>query len=99
MKEACTETYRLIEDCREHKQEDDIKEIDCRNGDIEGVGLLVHPRSKNANSNEEASLDDDQSNGLSCAAALSKGDEQGLDKDVREKWHDEVVCCGAELDV
>lgn len=43
-----------VEHIREHEQEDGVDEIDHRNGDVENVGLLIHPRTENADRNKHA---------------------------------------------
>lgn len=74
------QTYWLIENSCEDKQEDDIKEIYGGNGDVEGVGLFVHPWSKNANSNEESCFDYYQGDSLGCTAVLGEGYEYGFNE-------------------
>ena len=73
--EGSADTYRLVEDCGEDQKEDDVDEIDGSNGNVETVGLLVHPWAEDADSNEENSLDDDQCDGLAGTSALSESDE------------------------
>ena len=76
------QTYWLIENSCEDKQEDDIKEIHGGDGDVEGVGLFVHPWSKNANGNEESCFDHYQGDSLGSTAALGEGYEYGFDEDI-----------------
>lgn len=76
------QTYWLIENSCEDKQKDNIEEIHGGDGDVEGVGLLVHPWSKNANGNEESCFDHYQGDSLSSTAALGEGYEYGFDEDI-----------------
>ena len=92
-------TYRLLEDLSEHQQENCAKEVNCSDGNVESVGLLVHPRAEDGDTNEKSSLDQDKGNGLGLSAGLSKADKHGLDKDVGKPWDDEPVCCSLELDI
>lgn len=92
-------TYRLIEDCGEDQKKDDVDEVDGGDGNVEAVGLLVHPWTKNADGNEETSFQNHQSDCLSGTATLSEGNEQPLHKDIGQEWDDEIVGRGAELDV
>ena len=89
----------MIKYRRKNQQENGVDEIDGCNGDVESVGLLIHPRPENADTNEEGSLDDDQCNRLSRAAVLGESDEQRFNQDVTQTWHNEVVGGGTKLDV
>ena len=89
----------MIKDRGENQQEYRVDEVDGCYGDVEGVGLLVHPWPKNADANQEAGLDDDQCNGLGNAAVLAKSDEQCFDQNISQTWHDEIVGSSTELDV
>ena len=93
------QAYRLVEDRGENQQENSINEVDSCDGDVERVGLLVHPWPENADANEEASLDNDQGNGLSNAAVLAKSDKQRLDQNITQARHDKVVGGRTELDI
>ena len=66
-------TYRLIENSCEDKQEDNIEEIDGGDGDVESVGLLVHPWSKDANGDEKSCFDHYQGDSLGGTAVLGEG--------------------------
>ena len=76
-------TYRLVEDSRKYKQEDDIHKIDSGNRDVERVGLLVHPRPEDTDTNEENRFNDDQSDSLHSSVLLCKGKKERLNKDVK----------------
>lgn len=93
------QAYWLVEDRGENQQENSVKEVDCCDGDVKCVGLLVHPWPENADANEKASLDDNQCNGLSDAAVLAKSDEQCFDQNITQTRHDEVVGGRTELDI
>lgn len=49
-------TYRLVKDCREYEQKDSVQKVDCGNGYVESICFLVHPWSKDADTDKEASL-------------------------------------------
>jgi hypothetical protein len=89
----------LAEDLGEHQQEERAEEVDSSNGDVETVGLLVHPWAENRDTNEKTELDQDKSDSLGLAAALSETDEHGLDEQVSEPWNDEPVSGSLKLDV
>ena len=92
-------TYGLLEDLSEHQQEESTEEVDSGNGNVETVGLLVHPRAKDRYTDEQNSFDEDKRNGLGLEAALRKTDEHGLDEEVSEPWNDEPVGGSLELNV
>ena len=73
---VCEQAYRLIEDRGEDQQEDSVNEIDGCDGNVESVRFFIHPWPENADTDEEAGLDDDQCNGLGDAAVLAESDEQ-----------------------
>ena len=89
----------MVEYSRKNKHEDDIKEIHSGNGNVESIRFLVHPRSKNADSDQESRLDNHERNRLDCAVRLGERQKHSLDEDVEEERQDEVVRRGAELDV
>lgn len=91
------ETYGLLEDLREHKQEECTKEVDGGNSDVETVGLLVHPGAENRDANEKGKLDKNESDSLDGSTALRETNKHGLDEDVSEPRNDEPVSSGLEL--
>ena len=52
-------TYRLVKDSGKYKKEDDIQKVDSGNRDVECVGLLVHPRPEDTDTDEENRFNDD----------------------------------------
>lgn len=90
---------RQAEDAGEEKQEDGVEEVQGADGNVEGIGLLVHVRSENTDDNEEDGLDDEEGNGLESAVALTKSDEHSLEKKVSQDGDDEVVGSSLELNV
>ena len=92
-------TYRLVEHLGEDQQEDDVDEVDHDDGDVERVRLLVHPRTQDADAHEQGGLDENQGDGLREEALLGEPDEGGLEEDVGEHGHDEVVRRGPVLHV
>ena len=92
-------TYRLVEDISEDEQEDSAEEAHGSNGDIQTVGLLVHPRSDDADANEPSSLDDQEADCLGDRAALRKSHKDRLAQDVGKLGKDEVVGSCTILDV
>lgn len=95
----CRQAYRLVENRGENQQENRVNEVNSCNRDVESVGLLVHPWPENADTNQEAGLDDNQCNSLGDAAILAKSNEQSLDQYISQTWHDEIVGSSSELDV
>jgi len=96
----CTRnTYWLVEDLGKDEQENDVEEVNDGDRDVEAVCLLVHPWLQNADPDQEASLDDQQPDGLSDRSTLSKGHEDCLEKNIQEDGEDEVICSGTELDI
>ena len=93
------DTHGLIEDAGKDQEEDDVDEVDDGDGDVERVGLLVHPRSQDADCHEQASFDQHQGDRLGRSVLLDQGDEDGLDQDVCEDGDNEVVGRGTELNV
>lgn len=91
--------YWLVENRGENQQENRVDEVDGCNGDVESVGLLVHPWPENADTNQEAGLDDNQCNSLGDAATLAESDEQSFDQNVSQTWHDEIIGSSSKLDV
>ena len=89
----------MVEDRGENQQENRVDEVDGCDGDVEGIGLLVHPWSENADTDQEAGLNDNQCDSLGGAAVLAKGDEQCFDQNIRQTRHDEIVGSSTKLDV
>jgi len=89
----------LLEDLSKHEHEECSEEVDSSNGNVETVGLLVHPRAKDRHADKESKFNQDKSDGLDVATSLRKSDEHGLDEDVDEPWDDEPVRGSLELDV
>ena len=90
---------RLVEDIGEDEQEDCVDEVDGADGDIHGIGALVHPWSQHTCGNQHNRLDNKQSDRLGSSALLGEGDEHALDEDVDQDWDDVVVGGSSELDV
>ena len=99
MGEVRVGTYGLIEDVGKDEEEDGVEKVDHGDGNVENVGLAVHPWFQDRHSDEEASLDDEQTNRLYLGRALSECNEDGLGKNVAKDGQDKVVCCSAELHV
>lgn len=93
------DAYRLTEDLSEEEQEDGAQEVGDADGNVEGVGLLVHVRSQDTDANEVDGLNYEQSNGLGSTAVLSEGNKHSLDQDIEQDWYDKVVRSRLELDV
>lgn len=87
----------MVEDLGKHHHEKGTDEVDSGDGDVETVGLLVHPWAQVRNSDKKSELNENESNALNLAAALSKTDKHGLDKEVHEPWNDEPISRGLEL--
>src|SRR5690349_10975973 len=98
-KEGNVMAYGLIKDLREHEQEKGTEEVDGCDGNVETVGLLVHPWAHDRHSNKEGSLDDNNSKALNLGAVLCKANEHGLDEQVCKPGDDEPVSGSLELDV
>ena len=92
-------TYRKIEDLCEEQDQQRVEEVDCLDGDVERICLLVHVRSHDGDSNQHTGINNDEANSLCDTASLAKSNEQTLDQDVSKSADDEVIHGGLELDV
>ena len=72
----------MVENVAEHQQEDRADEVDHANRNVERISLLVHVGRKDADSDQEYGLDDDERNSLCDAAALCQSDEHAFDQNV-----------------
>jgi len=92
-------TYGLLEYFGENQEEDGAEKVDGGNGNVETVGLLIHVWAQDAHTDEEASLDQDESDGLDSAVLLGKPNEHGFNKSVGQDGNDEVVHGSLELHI
>ena len=89
----------MVENVGENEKEDGVQEIDGCDSNVEGIGLLVHPWSKNADSNQPNDLDNEQADSLSNPRVLPESNKQSLEEDVRQLREDEIIGSSSVLNV
>lgn len=67
--------YRLVEDRGENEQKHRVHKVNGRNGNVEGIGLSVHPWPEKACGYQRGRLDDQQANGLNKRRFLRQADK------------------------
>ena len=99
MQSSIHNTYWLIEYPTEDEKKYRVEKVEDGDGNIEAVGLLVHPWSQNTDCDEEDSFNDQKSDGLNDRNTLAKCHKYRLEENIQEHWEDEIVCSSAELNI